>query len=401
MMRRAFAILYFIIVAVIVSGQGNYDLLLRAKALHELGRTGEAVNILSGAMASSQDSRIYLLRADLLMASGNYSGAQTDYDKANSLKPLSGEYGLSRLFALKRDAKTSLIHLEKNLASPFKKEEKEIFLDPVFSLIENTPEWRLFWKTERYNDEERLVSEIEYSVSRGSREDALTSYKELSGRYPSEDKTGYAKALVDYSMQKYPESVTGLTKLLSVDKGNIDYLDLLSRVQTAAGNMPGAAAAYSRMIELEHPDATLFIKRADCYRKMQDYDKASADIDKFLLLYPEDSEAIRLKGRLESERGDNLKAIELFSKNINLHSENPQVFIDRGNSYFVSRSWDYAEKDYSMALDLDPANSDVWLNKGIALINTGRTEEACHDFRKALELGNKKAAGYISRSCIK
>ena len=54
-----------------------------------------------------------------------------------------------------------------------------------------------------------------------------------------------------------------------------------------------------------------------------------------------------------------------------------------------------------MSLDLQPANADVWMNKGIALLNSGKTEDACHDFREALSLGNKKAAAYISRNCIK
>ena len=75
--------------------------------------------------------------------------------------------------------------------------------------------------------------------------------------------------------------------------------------------------------------------------------------------------------------------------------------MDRANSYFVSKSWDWAIKDYSMSLDLSPANPDVWLNKGIALLNTNRVDDACHDLKKALSLGNKRASEYISRNCIK
>jgi Flp pilus assembly protein TadD len=75
--------------------------------------------------------------------------------------------------------------------------------------------------------------------------------------------------------------------------------------------------------------------------------------------------------------------------------------VDRANSYFLSRSWNWAIKDYSMSLDLQPENSDAWLNKGIALLNSGDISDACHDFRKAFSLGNKKATEFISRNCIK
>jgi Tfp pilus assembly protein PilF len=67
----------------------------------------------------------------------------------------------------------------------------------------------------------------------------------------------------------------------------------------------------------------------------------------------------------------------------------------------LSKSWDWAGKDYSMSLDLDPSNAVVWLNKGISLMRSGKNEDACHDFRQAMSLGSKQAADYISRYCIK
>jgi Flp pilus assembly protein TadD len=54
-----------------------------------------------------------------------------------------------------------------------------------------------------------------------------------------------------------------------------------------------------------------------------------------------------------------------------------------------------------MSLDLDPGNSDAWLSKGVSLVNSGKTEDACHDFRRSFALGNKKAVEYISKYCIK
>jgi Flp pilus assembly protein TadD len=79
----------------------------------------------------------------------------------------------------------------------------------------------------------------------------------------------------------------------------------------------------------------------------------------------------------------------------------PQCYIDRANSYFLSRSWDWAIKDYSMSLDLQPGNAEAWLNKGISLLNSGKVSDACFDFRRSLSLGNRKATEYISRHCIK
>jgi Flp pilus assembly protein TadD len=53
-----------------------------------------------------------------------------------------------------------------------------------------------------------------------------------------------------------------------------------------------------------------------------------------------------------------------------------------------------------MSLDLNPENPDVWLNKGIAHLNSGNTDAACYDFRKAYLLGNQRAAAYINSNCM-
>ena len=141
--------------------------------------------------------------------------------------------------------------------------------------------------------------------------------------------------------------------------------------------------------------------RADCYRKTGETDKALRDVRKYLEIYPENRSAISMAGKLESNSGDNLKALEYYSKNLKLHPNDPECYVDRANSYFISKTWDLAISDYSMSLDLKPTNSDVWLNKGIALLNSGKVEDACHDFRISFRQGNKRVADYISRNCIK
>ena len=401
-MKKGFLILTIIcIVGANLTSQVNYDIILRAKALIDNGKAGESYALLTTALSGLPDSRLYVLKGDASLIKGNIAGAIGDYQSANKLISSSGDYGLAMAYAYSRDVKNSLFYLDRNISSPFRKSEKEILLENAFTFIENTPEWRLFWKTERYSYPERKLSEVEFNISTGKISDAELLVKELTESYPNDRNTLYARALLLNSQQKYPESLSLVTELLAKDKNSTTYLLLLGTVQMNAGNMPGASSAYTRLIENECPDAGIYLKRAECYRKTQELDKASADVDKFLSYYPGNKEALSLSGRIASERGNNLKAIELYTNNINLHPEDPQCFIDRANSYFISKTWENAIRDYSMALDLKPNDPDVWLNMGISLLNSGKTEDACFDFRRALELGNKKASAYINRNCIK
>ena len=151
------------------------------------------------------------------MAKGDYSEAISDLNAANNIAPSSGEYGLARIYALKGDAATSVYHLESDLKSPFRKREKEIMLDPAFSMIENRPEWRQFWKKEWYDAVEKGISEIEYYVSTGNIDEAKSALSELSESYPGNDSNVYAEALISFCREKISEAIKTLTIL--IDRG--------------------------------------------------------------------------------------------------------------------------------------------------------------------------------------
>ncbi len=377
------------------------DYLLQAKAFSRAGNPEASVQILTEGIGRQRDYRLFLERAEANIVSGKYSEAIADYNTANSLVPLSGEYGLAKVYALRGDAATSVYHLELSMKSDYKKSEKEIMMDPVFEKIENRSEWRQFWRKNWYSLAEERLSEIEYYSSANRIEEASASLNELMKVYPDAEITKYAEALVHMSAGRFTSAVRILSGLLATDQANEKYLRTLGRAQDALGNQAGASVTYSKLISLGVADPDLFLKRAESFSKTGENDKAIADLEKYLSLFPGEKNALRLAGRMSVAAGDNLQALAYFTENLKNNPNDPQCYIDRANSYLSARSWDWAVLDYAMALDLEPGNSDTWLNKGIALLNTGKTDDACHDFRKSFRLGNKRAAEYISRHCIK
>ncbi|HLP74236.1 MAG TPA: tetratricopeptide repeat protein [Bacteroidales bacterium] len=400
-MKKLTILIFSVIFSVALYGQEVADQLLSAKALISRGETEKAISMLGSAISGQPDYRLYLQRAEAYLMAGDYSGALSDYNEANNLNSGSGEYGLSRIYALKGDVETSLYHLERNIGSNWKKSEKDIMLDPAFGAVENKAGWKSFWKKERYTELERKISEVEFYASSARPDEAKAISDELKAGYPDNDAVSYAEALYYNSAHKPSEAIRSITPLIGKYPGNEKYLRVLAKAQEETANSAGLTDTYSRMLDSGVTDAGVLLKRAMAYRKTGENDKALADIQKYLSFYPSDMNALSMQGKTMAASGDNLRALELFSRNLSLHPEDPQCYIDRADSYFVSRTWDRAIDDYSMSLDLKPGNPEAWLNKGIALLNTARKQEACHDFRKALSLGNKKASEYISRNCIK
>jgi tetratricopeptide (TPR) repeat protein len=400
-MKRTGLLVSALLFTWVVSGQSAIDLLLKARALNQGGKSADAIELLSGAVNDLNDYRLFLERADSKVIAGDFNGAIEDYNSSNKIKPFTGDYGLSRVYAIKNNISASLSHLERSMNSPFKRSEKEIMLDPAFSVIENKPEWRQFWKKEWYSKIEKSISEIEFYASAGKLDEALVIHLEIERDYPGDNEMIFSGTLIEYSSGKYQEAIRKLIGLIAQEPDNEKYLMLLAKSQVAVSNFSGATVTYSKLISLEIPDAGLYIQRAECFRKTGELRKSMDDIEKYLLFYPEDKKALSMAGRVKAASGDNLKALEFFSQNLRFHPNDAECYNDRADAYLSSKSWNWAIKDYSMSLDLNPRNSDTWLNKGIALINTGKTEDACHDFRNSLNLGNKRATEYISRYCIK
>jgi tetratricopeptide (TPR) repeat protein len=400
-MKKVITLFCFLLIAVLMNGQQTVDYILKARALTESGKPDQAISLINKVISDTKDYRLFTERAEANILKGDYSAAISDLNEANKLTASSGEYGLSRIYALKGDAATALYHLEMNLNSQYKRGEKVVLLDPAFSTIENRQEWRQFWKKDRYSKTERSISEIEYYLSTGKTDESKEILSELRKNYDSNSDILYAESLVSLALGKYSEAMKTINDLNVSAPGNPRYLMLMAKAQTGASDPAGASSTYSSLISSGVDDAELLVLRAACYRKTGETDKAINDIKKYLDIYPDDKLALSMVGKVEAEAGDNLLALEYFSKNLKLHPNDPQCYVDRANAYFISNSWELAAKDYSMSLDLKPSDSDVWLNKGISLLNTGRVEDACHDFRISFRLGNKRVTDYISRNCIK
>jgi tetratricopeptide (TPR) repeat protein len=400
-MKKLINLFLILIFSASVYSQQSVEYLLKARANTEGGNADIAISILSKAVTELKDSRLYIERASANLIKGDYSGAISDYNEANKLTSSSGDYGLARVYALKGDIKTSLYHLERSMKSVSGKSEKYIMLDPAFASIENRPEWRQFWKKEWYSETDKGISEIEYYLSAGKPVEAISILSELKRSHPDNNEVIYTEALVLNETGKYSEAIKIVSALVEKNPENEKFLRLLAKVQINSSNPAGASLSYSRLIEAGVADAQLFVQRAGCYMKTREYEKALTDLEKYIGYYPGNKTGLSLAGKAAAASGDNIMAMKLFSENLKLHPNDADCYVDRANSYFVSKSWEWAINDYAMSLDLDPSNSEVWLNKGISRLNSGKTDDACHDFRKSFSMGNKRASEYISKNCIK
>ncbi len=400
-MKKGVVLLIIILASQMIAGQGRYKEMLRAVAMSAAGNNDEAAGLLTGLINAAPDPELFLLRGDAFLASGKVKEAQTDFMAAESMKQGSGLYGLARCAAAGGDARAAVSYLEAHLKSQYRKSEPEIMLDKSFGSVQASPEWKSLWKKDWYKGYERKSWEIDHYLKIGKTDLAGEVCRELSAVYPDMPVTDYCNARILTARGLYRDAAALLTPLTINPDAPASYLTALAEAQAGEGNYYAAAMDYGRLIDAEYPDPQLYLKRAAMLVKAGDRNTAKNDLETYLGLDPENSEALGLIGRTYAEEGAIYEALPYLNLNIEKHPGEAKAFSIRGDAWLAARTWDKAAEDYTMSLDLDPENANVNLNLGIALVNSGKTEDACHYLRKAKEQGNKDATKYLSKYCIR
>jgi predicted Zn-dependent protease len=400
-MKKRVVLLILIIASQLVAGQARYESFLRARALSERGESEEALAVLSAVISDMPDAELFLLRGDIWLEMKNVAKARGDFMAAENMEQGTGLFGLAKCAAASGDALAATSYLEAHLKTPFRKSEPEIMLDDAFSSIVSSPEWRSLWKKDWYKGYERKKWEIDLYLRSGRTDLAEEALEELAASYPGMPVTDYCKARVLAGKGQYREASSLLLPLTISPDAPSEYVLALAGAKAGEGDYYGSATLYGRLISSEYPDAGLFLRRAEMLLKAGDRTPAKNDIKKYLEIEPESFEALGLLGRTYAEEGAIYEALPYLNTNIDRHPGEAMAFSLRGDAWLAARSWARAAEDYTMSLDLDPNSASVNLNMGVALINSGKADDACYYLRKARALGERNATEYLSKYCIR
>jgi len=400
-MKKIMLCLTMVAASHLVAGQGSYETILRAVSLSERGEVDEAADLLTSSGDQASGYEFLTVRGDIFIKASMINEAKRDFMAAENTRQGSGMYGLARCAAADGDAKAAAAYLEAHLKSQYRKSEPEILLDNSFSQVSSSPEWKALWKKEWYRGYERKSWEIDHYLRIGRSDMAEESWRELSAQYPDMPVTDYCNARILMDKGRYRDAAEILARLTVSKDTPASWLYTLAEAHAGEGNWYAAASVFTRLMDAVHPDPQLLLQRSRMLIKAGDRDAAKRDLVKYISIDPDNTGALGLIGKTYAEEGAIYEALPYLNSNVEKHPGEPSAFRLRGDAWMAARSWEMAVEDYTMSLDLDPEDGQANLNLGIALVNCGRTDDACHYLRKANKLGEKSASGYLARHCIK
>jgi tetratricopeptide (TPR) repeat protein len=129
------------------------------------------------------------------------------------------------------------------------------------------------------------------------------------------------------------------------------------------------------------------LKDANNYLKSKEYDKMLEKLEQAEVKYGSMQHIFNEKGLCLIQLGRLEEALICFDSIIKHDKNDFRAYSNRAQVYYRLFKPDLAISDHNKAIEIDPTNSAIYYNKGLALLYKKDKKQACENFNKALELG--------------
>ncbi len=178
------------------------------------------------------------------------------------------------------------------------------------------------------------------------------------------------------------------TKALEHDPGYAAAYNYRAVARLSLEDARGAADDATKAIELDPLHAVAYSNRSIAHLKLLSLQEALADIDKALQLEPQPG-FITTRSTIRAALGDLKGALVDANRSIELKPASSEAWINRGKVRGLLKDWRGAEEDYSAALKIEPTIAPLWMDRAGARFKLRDYRGAIDDATRAMELDPK------------
>ncbi len=401
MVRRFFTGILFLAVtfAGIAQGTQTNRSLIRARYLLSEKMYQEAfASIQNQQVTGSEQILLALTMGKALSGLKNYVEANSWLERVSGDGLAEATYYMSKNFIALKDYTRAIEYLGKHLADKGHYPAKIIQLDPDFSIFENNRDWIHLWQKEWYSETEQQVAEGVYLISLGQVEDAGTLAEKLVTAQPGDPQPWFLKARVHHILKEEKLFHDALDKSWQLAAENISLRNELLRYAVETGDFDKVNGMTADLLRRDPSNPEYIIDRA-LVRILDG--KESLAVKEIEIVEENGIEPTELyyqAGRkiLSSSPG---QAESYLTKAIDSGILDFRFFYSRGLARIGLEKTDLALSDLAMSLDINPNQPALYMARAGIRLDIGDSEGACHDWRKALEMGNAKAADLLYKYC--
>ena len=304
----------------------------------------------------SQSARQYLKAGDDFAKANKYEDAIVQYTRAIDLDPDNDKVYIQRASAYSRIGDHKSAGEDYDRALVFEKKDAEIY---YFS----GHEWHL------YGDNPLALRRLNMAI-------------ELKGNFLE----AYQVRLAVYmALGRYEDALGDGKKVLKLKEDENAYFNL-AQVYEKLEMYNEAEEAYRESLHENNRVVETHFEYAQLLYQRENYQAASNELNVVLQMDPNHLEGILLQSKVLSALGDYLKASQTLSMASVHYSDEPLIYIYRGDINSKMNQPGYAIIDYSKAIELDPGNAENYYKRGEAYESIQDYKKAVADYEKLLSM---------------
>jgi len=244
---------------------------------------------------------------------------------------------------------------------------------------------------------EELVLSGNAKFEEGNYEGAALDFTKASQLAPQESTIWYNLAMTNYMMELYDDATVNYTKVIELDPEYADAWFQRGLCKYNNGIGDGALADYSKALEIDTTLIEILLQKAFLEILMKLYPEAIEDLTEYINngggIQTADAYCLRAGAY---NRGYNwektiyISALEDLQKAIALGKNDVDVLYETGFAHQNLKELDKAIEVFSKVIELNTEHYDAWHKRGLCKIDANY-KGGCIDIMKAAELGSVDA----------
>lgn len=214
---------------------------------------------------------------------------------------------------------------------------------------------------------------------------------------PQEVQVLYKRAYCYYMLERFDEALTDINRFIE----NTDDLQaklLRAYVYQELGRTEDQLNDINELVNVNPENLDLLRWRASVLMDAEKYKEARRDIQKVMII-DRSAEVVGFLGLTYYYDNDPDSALVIFDRVIASHPEHMQTYVYAASLALEQESFPLALTYITKGLQREPGNATLTFYKGIALVESDKTDEGCRCLAKAFASGTDDAGDYLKQYC--
>jgi len=364
----------------------------------EKGLYNECIDSLDQFISYESGSYYLIARINAYIKLGEYDKALEDCKTLEKTKNGSTTLLKAEIFLLQNEIKKAELAILDNLKSSYKVSLFQLLTDSKYRKIQDSQFIDSILKTNVYSSTEKQIYKIEKYINSGNLNEAMFLANEVISRNSNIAVAYYLLSKINLSNSELKSAKTNIDNAIYISASNIDFYMQRIDINNKLANYPEVMSDVNKALRLDPFKTVLYLLKAEALLNNSDFDNAINQADFYLELYPQNEEALYVKASSYFQKGEYLDALKYINESLE-NAKSIKQFELGGDIYMKTSTFYFAEMDYSMALDLDARQGELWAKKGFARYQSGNKAGACADWEKGKRYGSIKAIEYLEKYC--